>query len=234
MNRRPVSSVRELHSTTGLPKPTLIRILETLVLSGIVAKDENQGGYRLTSEISGLSAGFHGGPRVVEVAAPICRELTRQIHWPAAIATLDVDAMVVRYSTIPEAPFAHVQSTLNNRLSLTARAHGRAYLAFCKQDERDILIGMIDRDGDAETARQVDRRIVGHVLAETRRKGYAMRDTALDPRTGTVAVPILHDERIVATIGITYFTRALTTRQIASELVPKLIDSREEISRRLA
>ena len=230
MNRRPVSSVRRLHADTKLPKSTLIRILETLVLSGFVAKDDNQAGYRLTSDISALSAGFHGGPRIVEVAAPICRNLTREIHWPTAIATLDVDAMVVRYSTIPEAPFAHVQSTLGKRLSLTGRAHGRAYLAFCPDSEKDILINMMARHPVRDLEISDGRRVIDQTLKETRRRGFATRDATLDPRTNTIAAPLFCEDRIMATIGITHFARALSPAQVATELAPRLIAGARKIS----
>lgn len=70
LNRQRVSSVRHLHGATGLPKPTIVRLLDTLIALGYVVNDRRQGGYQVTSLVRSLSAGFHGDPLVVEAARP--------------------------------------------------------------------------------------------------------------------------------------------------------------------
>ena len=60
LNRQRVSSVRHLHRATGLPKPTIVRLLDTLIVLGYVVNDPRQGGYQVTSLVRSLSAGFHG------------------------------------------------------------------------------------------------------------------------------------------------------------------------------
>ncbi len=234
LNRAPVTSVRDLHAGTAIPKPTLVRILETLIEAGFVARDTNRGGYQVTSAVTSLSAGFHGEPMVVEVAAPLARGLTADILWPVAIATLDVDAMVVRYSTIPDSPLAHVHTTLNKRLSLVARAHGRAYLAFCPPDERRILLGMAARSPGAEDQAARSPKAIGEVLREVRANGYAVRDPAIDPRTSTMAVPVMQGDRVVATAGATFFTRALSHADAVRDLAPRLRDLARTSADRLA
>src|SRR4051812_12254290 len=49
LNRQRVSSVRHLHHATGLPKPTIVRLLDTLIALGYVVNDRRQGGYQVTS-----------------------------------------------------------------------------------------------------------------------------------------------------------------------------------------
>src|SRR5690606_916705 len=66
MNRRPVSSVDYLHKATKLPKPTLVRLLHTMVKAGYITNDARQAGYHLTSLVTSLSCGFHGDPLVVQ------------------------------------------------------------------------------------------------------------------------------------------------------------------------
>ncbi len=233
LNRAPVTSIRELHAATDIPKPTLVRILETLIDAGFVARDANRAGYQVTSAVTGLSAGFHGEPMVVEVAAPLARALTVDILWPVAIATLDVDAMVVRYSTIPDSPLAHVHTTLNKRLSLVARAHGRAYLAFCPEDERRILLDMVARSQAPEDRAARAPKAIARVLREVRDNGYALRDPAVDPQTSTMAVPVMRGDRVVATVGATFFTRALPHRAAVCDLAPRLSDLAASVAARM-
>ena len=54
LNRQRVSSVRQLHQATGLPKPTIVRLLDTLIGLGYVVNDRRQGGYQVTSLVRSL------------------------------------------------------------------------------------------------------------------------------------------------------------------------------------
>ena len=104
LNRQRVTSVGELHQRTGLPKPTIVRLLETLIAEGFAASDSRLGGYQVTSKVAALSSGFHGAPMVIEAARPWAIELTRKLKWPAAVAVLQEDAVFVRFSTIADSP----------------------------------------------------------------------------------------------------------------------------------
>src|SRR3954470_11429616 len=131
LNRQKVASVKQLHALTGLPKPTIVRLLETLSARGYVINDQRQGGYSVTSQVRTLSCGFHGDPLVIEAGRAWAIDLTRRLKWPIALAVLDKDAVTVRFSTISESPISPFHGTLNMRLSLISRGLGRAYLAFC-------------------------------------------------------------------------------------------------------
>jgi len=122
LNRQRVTSVAELHRRTGLPKPTIVRLLETLQAEGFIANDRRLGGYQVTSQVASLSNGFHGAPLIVEAARPWALELTRRVKWPVAVGVLEADAIVVRYSTIPDSPISPFHATINMRLSLVARS----------------------------------------------------------------------------------------------------------------
>ncbi len=89
LNRQPVSSVGYLRDVTGLPKPTLVRILRTLVRAGYLTNDPRQAGYQLTSLVTSLSCGYHGDPLVVESGRLWAINLTRQLKWPVSTAVFD-------------------------------------------------------------------------------------------------------------------------------------------------
>src|SRR5262245_62289144 len=141
LNRQRITSVQHLHATTGLPKSTIVRLLETLCLLGYVRNDPRQGGYQITSGVRSLSAGFHGDPLVVEAARPWAIEFTRRFKLPIGIAVFDRDTMVVRYSTTLDSPISPFHATINMKLRMLTRAMGRAYLAFCPEVERDYILG---------------------------------------------------------------------------------------------
>lgn len=221
LSQRQVVSVKRLSFETRIPKPSIMRIIGTLEACGLVKQLSRRAGYCLTSKVLGLSAGYHGLPAVIEIGAPFADALTRELLWPAAITTLDVDAMVVRYSTIPASPYAHVSSTMNKRLSLVERAHGRAYLAFCSQTERDSLLSTIESSSRTPST---NRSKLLRTLKAAHRAGYAKRALELDPKTSTIAVPVLVGKTVRATIGLTFFTGAVD-RKSEALLARYLIDT---------
>jgi IclR family mhp operon transcriptional activator len=176
-----------------------------------------RGGYAVTSKVRSLSSGFQGSPWIVEMLKPWVEDLTKRHLWPFAIATLDRDAMVVQYSSIPSSPLAHVRTTLHKRLSLVSRAHGRAYIAFCGSQERRHLLRLIVASEDPENDVIANAEEWRRLVMQTRKRGYAMRAAGIDPQTSSIAVPVrLESGHVVATLGMTFFRRAVKAGKIAA------------------
>jgi IclR family mhp operon transcriptional activator len=230
LNRQNVSSVDRLHRMTGLPKPTVVRLLETLISAGYVTNDRRQGGYKITSQVQSLSCGFHGDPLVVEAARPWAIEFTRRFQWPVAIAVLDRDAVVVRFNTNSESPISPFHATINMRLQLLTRGLGRAYLAFCPRAERELILGILAKSSDPEDAEARDRAGVSKMLARIRRLGFAERLPFVEPTSSsTLAVPIRRGRNVLATVGMTYFRSALTAKQDKGRYIAALQQMAEDI-----
>lgn len=233
LNQMPVSTLDSLHRQTALPKPTLIRLLRTFEDMGLVSRGGRPGEYRLLDGVNALNSGYHHVPRVVELAAPLVRALTEEIKWPIAVGMLDVDALVVRYSTIPYSPLSLLHSSINMRLSLVSRAMGRAYLAFCSAQEQEMLLEVVSRSHHPEDGLAQDREAVRAMLDRTRERGYALRDAAVRPVSGTLAVPVMANEFVAASIGLTWFSSALTTERVVERYLGRMQDVARRISEKL-
>ncbi|MCW5691718.1 MAG: helix-turn-helix domain-containing protein [Pseudolabrys sp.] len=222
LNRHRVASLDTLHQATALPKSTLVRLLKSLGALGYVANDRRQGGYAITSRVKSLSMGFRGDPLVVEAARPWAIAFTRQHQWPVAIAVRDGLSVAIRFSTIPDSPVSPFQqATVNSRLSLLGRALGRAYISFCPPRERQHLLDMLARSPEPEDAAARDRARTLAMLSAIRRQGHAERDPLVEPRSsGTIAVPIVVDNKVLATAGMSYFKSAVRPEEIAARYVP--------------
>jgi IclR family mhp operon transcriptional activator len=223
LNRQRVSSVRHLHQATGLPKPSIVRLLDTLITLGYVVNDRRQGGYQVTSLVRSLSAGFHGDPLVVEAARPWAVAFTRKYQWPVAVAVLDRDAVAIRFSTIPDSPVSPFYATINMRLQLISRALGRAYIAFCPPGERNLLLRMLALSDDPEDAPARDRAAALMLLTMIRRAGFAERSATVEPKSSsTLAVPVMLGRKVLATVGVTFFTSAIPKAEAIARFVPPL------------
>ena len=224
MNRRPISTIQDLHRDTGLPKPTLVRFLKTLANAGYVTNDERQAGYQLTALVSSLSSGYHGDPLVIEAGRPWAIQITRQLHWPASIAVLESQSVVVRFSTVADSPVSPFHSTINMHLSLFTKALGRAYLAYCDDEQIEAFAKAAEQGDDPTAARIAGDRDYLHTLVRSiRRSGYALRDMRAEPKnSNTLAVPIFLGGRVRATLGVTFFRSAIKSHELFREYAVKL------------
>ena len=231
LNRQNINSVDNLHRATGLPKPTVVRLLETLIADGYVTNDKRQGGYRITSLVQSLSCGFQGDAPVVEAGRPWATAFTRRFRWPVAIAILDKDAMVVRLSTIADSPVSPMHATINMRLQLLTRALGRAYLAFCPSSERDLLLSFLMNSSDPEDAGAHDRKTTLALLRRIRALGFAERSLFVEPTSSTtLAVPIMRGKNVLASVGLTYFPYFMSAWEAHSPYVSPLQELSSNIS----
>ena len=234
LNRQAISTLDLLHQQTGLPKPSLVRLLQTLAALGLVNHAPQHGAYYLTSAVSSLSCGYHSEPRIIEAAAPVADAFTARFKWPVAIAVFDADAVVVQYSTIAQSPLSLLHSSINRRLSLVSRALGRAYLAFCPPDEQEIILGLLAQSADAEDKATGNLGVVMAMLADVRKCGYALRNPAVRPVSNTLALPIFENDHVVASFGLTWFSSALSIEEAIKTLYPAMRSAADQISERLA
>ncbi len=214
LNHRSFATLQALWEDTGLPKPTLHRILGTLCDHGYVARDPVRGVYRLTAQVQLLSAGYSERSRITDVGSGILRAVTEDIRWPLALGTLERTEVVVRYSTMPFSPWAVKATTVNNRHRLLGTAMGTAYLAACTQDERDTLLDMVRQGDDPVAVLARDAAYVAGVLARTRQRGFGLREAGPNGDSTSIAVPIMVSDHVAGVVSLTMFRRSLTAQAL--------------------
>jgi IclR family transcriptional regulator, mhp operon transcriptional activator len=233
LNRQPVSTLEVLFRQTGIPKPSIVRLLRTFEAEGLVRKAPHYGAYVLASGVDDLSCGYHSEPWVMEAVAPVADALTALIRWPVAVGVLDMNSVVVRYSTIPQSPLSFLHSSIGMRLSLVSRALGRAYLAFCNPQEQAALIAVVAQSSLPEDQLAREPAQVARILADARRLGYALRDPAVRPMSQTIAIPVFEDGKVAATMGITWFTSVHSIEAAVARYLAPLNAAGAEVSARL-
>ncbi|CAN5735808.1 DNA-binding transcriptional regulator [soil metagenome] len=223
LNREPIATIAKLHARTQIPKPSIVRLLRTLESQGYVKHGAVAGSYLLTSKVRALASGYHSEPRIVEAVAPLLDALTEEVRWPSALAVPEGGSIVVLYSTIPASPLSLLHSSINMKLSLVSRALGRAYLAFCDADEREVLIKLAAASDEAEDRGARDLRTLTDTLELVRRQGYALRDVTVRPVSRTLAVPVFDARRAVAAIGITWFASTMKSEEAVERYLEPLL-----------
>lgn len=214
LNRNPVTPLASLHEITGLPKSSLVRLLQTLIETGYAVRVSRRDGYALTEAVLRLSSGIRHRDMAVDVARPLMVAFTREHKWQVSLATAESDAMLVRFTTRHLSPFSREQNFLNRRVHMIQSALGRAYFAYCSSEEQAFILKVLRASGDA-LAIQEDPMHVAAIVARTRARGYATIRRPRSNPTQSFAIPLM-DPAVASPIGamnLFYYRSAMTETQ---------------------
>jgi IclR family transcriptional regulator, mhp operon transcriptional activator len=238
INQLEAASVPAIHRRTGYPKATVLRMVETLIMAGYVARIDGTTSYAPTGKCLVLGSGLRMQASMTAKATPILNAFRRKIGWPSDFALFDGDAMVIM-ATSREFGVLSLNRRPGARAPLLLSALGRAYLAFCpEQDCREVLEKLRRSsnhlDGSAGKPASVAR-----MLDETRARGYSLTDesyldTTYEGAIWGIGVPILAGERVVASMNVMFLRSALSLKAGIATLLPPLRQAAKEIGAELA
>ena len=230
LNRLERAAINTLASAVRLPRTTTYRILETLRVAGYVDRDAHDDCYRPTIMVRALSDGFDDEAMVAHIAKPHLAALGAQIIWPVAVATPSGATMMIRETTDRQSPLALEQYTAGIRVPMLGSAAGRAYLAYCSNQQRDALLELLARSSLPEDRLARSRIDVDRLLNETRTQGFGMAQRARRVSEETsLAIPVRAKDRILATVTVRYAATAVPLRTAVEQFLPKMREVAQKI-----
>lgn len=135
----------EIAARTGLSRPTVSRLTQTLTALGYLAYVPRLGRYTLGAAIASLCHSLLSGMPYRIAAHPFLREVAAATRLPVSLGARDQLHMInidtVRHDNAPPARF-----DLGARIPLATTAMGRAYLFAVPESERRGLLDRIRRD----------------------------------------------------------------------------------------
>lgn len=222
VNGMRISTVNGLHKATGIPRPTVVRMLETLIAEGYVARDNMCGGYRVTHHVQDLSAGYDRTSRVIEIARPFAIDLTRRMNWPIGLGVPDGNDIAIQFWTGTISPWAHTSTVLGLRPEFYHSAMGRAYMAFCGEEERARRMARIRTDAGEPLSEQ-EQRAYRTILDRARIAGYAIRNPRTPPfRTMTIGMPLREGGEVRALVSASVYRTAVRMRDLPEKVIEPL------------
>lgn len=229
LNNRNDATALEISRVTGLPRPTIYRLLATLQEAGYVDRGPNGNTFRLTIAVRGLAWGYSDEAWVGEIAAPVLKDLRREVVWPSDIATYERGAMLIRETTNTISPLAMLSERAGHRPPVLTSSLGRAYLSFCDKPERDAILAVLAAPGHRERRYARDRDAVSRLVRATRARGYAVRDGGRAPGTSSIAVPVMKNGRVLAAINIICITSAISL----DDIIKRYLEPMRRAARRI-
>ncbi|MES2537985.1 MAG: helix-turn-helix domain-containing protein [Pseudomonadota bacterium] len=215
INRGKSLSLQEIALSASLPYPTAFRIVQTLMIEGLIECEPYRKLYRATALVQTLSHGFQNHDRMVTLAHPHLLALTEEALWPAAITTRVGTQMMIRDST-----HFHTSLTFNNYYPghtqpILECSSGHAYLAHAADDERSTLLkGLRTLETSSETLSMFES---GKLVRRIREAGFATmernRYTANPGKTSSISAPIFDNGRVLGTITLIFFASAMPMKE---------------------
>jgi IclR family transcriptional regulator, mhp operon transcriptional activator len=236
----PISSLHDIYLETGISKPSLLRILNTLEKSGLISRRLADGRYRISANLSHLARKRDRYDGVAEAAAPVLDRLCQKISWPSDLMVPAGDHMEIRESSRVRTPFTgyFMHDRIGTPINWVLSAVGRAYLAYCPANEREKILALMRKSDMAENRLARDSRRIERILADTRARGYGTRDPSFgggaygrqapDGLAG-IAVPLVDRTRVHGVINIIWAKGARTIDDMARDHLTDLRAAASEI-----
>jgi IclR family acetate operon transcriptional repressor len=179
------ATLSELARSSGLPQPTIHRLVQTLVACGYVRQRPSRR-YVLTPRLAMLAQG--AGQLLPLWAQPHLAEVVRALGETANLALLDGDAAVY-VAQVPAERSLRMFTEVGRRVHLHSTGVGKALLAQLEDDE---VLRVVARAGmPEETERTItspDKLLVE--VRRVRRVGYAVDDGEQEAGVRCYAVPV--------------------------------------------
>src|SRR3954462_3804679 len=95
LQQAPAMSLHEVHAATGLPKPSLLRLLATLERAGMVHRRLDDRRYLVSARLTQIVRRPGRFDVLAEAAAPVPDPLCQKIVWPSDLAVPAGDGMEI-------------------------------------------------------------------------------------------------------------------------------------------
>jgi IclR family pca regulon transcriptional regulator len=224
---RPVMTLTEVATVTGLARPTVRRILLTLETLGYVRT--SGAGYALTPRVLELGTSHVRSIGLWDVARPHMEALVSRTGESTSMAQLDgSDIVYVARVAVPKIIALSVQ--VGTRFPALQTSLGKVLLAALPPADLADVLGEPSRSG--VTGRwQPDACERDVALREVRARGWALTDEQLAGGIRSVAAPIRDGSgAVVAAMNVTVHAAETSVEVLVRDLLPLLLTTAGEVS----
>ena len=224
--------------SADVPYATACRIVQTLMHEGLIERETGHKKYRVTALVQSLATGFQQDDLVAARALPPMQTLCQDVGWPISLATRVGTRMMVRASTHKMTSLTFTNYYPGFTLPISECATGKAYLAFCGEEERRMIYDAFEAT-DSEAANTGLLLLSdGVALENIRSSGYALQTRNqynFEPgKTSSLAVPVMDkNNTLVGAMALIYFASAIKPSEASEQFLPAIKATAAAISSNL-
>ena len=216
---------------TGIPKPTVTRLVATLVSLGYLKQMPDTDMYAMSAGVLALAQAFLSGLDVRACARPHMMELAESADAAVYLGVRVELDMVLIEACRSQSTMLHSRVSVGSRLDLATAAAGRAYLSALGIAERDALIAQMRKaHGTRWNAYAAG---LERSLRDAAAWGYALSAGEWHPDINTIAAPLLaaDGELLALTCGGPAF--AFPAGRLRKSIAPHLLEIANTIAREI-
>ena len=209
----------EVSERTGLPKPTVTRLLGTLRDKGYLEFDERLRGHRLGVAVLSLSRCLTLASGLHAEMAPAIRQVAQSTRTIIGFGTAhDTDIVYLEaFNGDPGRPSRQVGAGMRAPIATTSVGHG--YMAGLTIAERERLVTLLSAAGHPRTR---VRHVIERSVREVRAQGFCVVPYA-EGRQAAIGAPIRLLHAPLHAIGIGYeVPRGCTPQEVPTKIVDAL------------
>lgn len=232
LNENGPMTVGELHKSTGIAKPTVVRVIQTLQSAGYVGQRDRELRYAVTAKVLQLGNGYNEQQHLLAVATPLLDRFRELVTWPVEIGVFDHDAMVI-LNTSRRPGFLSVNRRAGSRVPLLRTSLGRAYLGALPDEQLHSILAQIARNPDPDFDLARAPRKFWSLIRLVRKNGYGFSDRETISNGRTLASAIRRGDSPIASVNIVVLASAMSMKEIETKFGPRIIDLARRISKAL-
>jgi IclR family pca regulon transcriptional regulator len=223
-------SLRQITQTTGLPKATAYRLLQTLIAHNYIHYFQNSHTYRLGPRVMSLGFSVLSGLEIGNVAQPYLEDLSQRIEQNVNLGILD-GSEVVYIIRIKRHKILGINLSVGSRLSAYNSAIGQAILAYVDSERLESILKELSRNPERSVQIGPRGELVRKKLDQVRENGYAFCDGEYVAGLRSIGVPIFKGQgEVEAAINIPVFSQFCGREKLINRYLPLLQDVGKTIS----
>ncbi|TWI47966.1 IclR family transcriptional regulator [Pseudomonas duriflava] len=212
---------QELARMTGLPKPTVTRLTNTLMRLGCLKREVHSGKYQLDVGVLGFGYAMLSNLAIRTVAHPLMEQLAN--HAQAAVAMAARDRLQMVYLDVVQGQGnMTMRRQIGSYLPMAQSSVGRACLAAMPETEREFVLDHIRlRESDQWSA---IRKGLDRAFRDFADYGFCLSIGEWHRDVNSVAVPLLHPQYGLLTFNCGGPSFQLSREQLMDDIGPRLIN----------
>jgi DNA-binding IclR family transcriptional regulator len=196
---RPLA-LNELVATLELSKPTVYRLVRTLVAHGVLRQVPAEG-YVLGPALISIGQAALRATRLPEIGQPYLQRVHEELGETVVMSVLD-GREIVYVARIQARQILGVRGEIGSRLPAYCTSSGHVLLSGLSDDDVAQLLAEEDMEKLAPNTITTVPRMLER-LAEVRKRGYAINDEELEVGHRAVAAPIRdHADQVCASFSV--------------------------------
>lgn len=235
INKHHSLSMMEISKASGTAYATTYRIVETLIADGLIEREPDRKRYRPTEKTRELSYGFQQPDNILKRLLPTMKELTKEIGWPVVLTKRVGESMVIVGSTHSLTSLTFAVYYPGYSIPLFSCASGKAYMAFCPDEERETIVNILSEKDSANTdltAPMLSKSRLNN-LAKIREAGYATNQknmhNAEPGMTSSIAFPIFGNGELNVCMSLVFFANAMKMHDALERYLPHLRQAQKDM-----